>query len=640
MQRLKIGRQLRGYAASAKDMKLDPETRMITFPFSSELPVERWFGNEILSHANGACDLSRFSDGAQMLFNHGMNQYIGVIEKSWIGDDKRGWVTVRFSKAGLGDQIMKDVEDGIIRNVSFGYIIREMDLTTKRDDGPSDYTATDWEPYEVSFVTVPADPTVGVGRSIDDGIEIADTLVRNLEQKIETPAPTADSKGARKMETQTVEQVDKQAVALEAAKAERERAAAISALGDKYGKRDLAQKLIADGADLGSARGAFLEALGAKAVPVAQDNGVLDLSEKEKRSYSVIRALNASVSGDWSKAGFERECSLEIAKRAGKETQGFFLPTNINMGGQRSAYNATGGTANQGANIVATNLMAGDFIELLRNKMVVLQLGAKMLSGLVGNVAIPKQTAQTVAYWVTEGSAVTEDESMTFGLVTLSPKTIGARSQITRQMLLQSTPDIEMLVRNDLATVLALGIDKACINGSGSSGQPTGILNQSGIGSVVGGTNGANVSINNFIDLETAVAVANADVANLAYLTNPKVIGSTKKLVSTTGQFLWTQDPVGGRSATPGSINGYPVARTNQVPSNLTKGTSSGVCSAIIFGNWSDLLIGEWGVLEILPNPYGAGFTAGSLDIRALQSLDIQVRHAESFAAMTDALTP
>ena len=387
----------------------------------------------------------------------------------------------------------------------------------------------------------------------------------------------------------------------------------------------------------------FLQSVGGKQVQLNPAANDLDLSDKDKRSYSVIRAINAAIAKDWRQAGFEHEVSNEIAKRAGKSTQGFFMPLNVTgdkdaaARAERAAY--TTGTPTAAGNLVATDLLAGSFIDLLRARALVFQLGARFLRGLQGNVAIPRQNAQTTAYWVTEGVDITENEGMTFGLVTLNPKHIGARSQITRQMLQQSTPDIELLVRQDLATVLALGIDKAAIHGTGSSGQPTGVLAQSGIGSVVGGTNGAAVTIDHLIDMETAVAGANADFGSLAYLTNPKVVGALKKLKSTTGQYLWTNNPGGGRSATPGEINGYPVARTTQVASNLTKGTASGVASAIVFGNWSDLLVGEWGVLEILPNPYGAGYNAGSVDIRALQTVDLAVRHGESFAAMTDALT-
>jgi HK97 family phage major capsid protein len=207
-------------------------------------------------------------------------------------------------------------------------------------------------------------------------------------------------------------------------------------------------------------------------------------------------------------------------------------------------------------------------------------------------------------------------------------------------MLLQSTPDIDMIVRNDLVAVIALGIDLTSMSGSGSSNQPRGIANTSGIGSVIGGTNGAAITIDHLIDLETAVTDANAPEESLAYIANAKTVGALKKLKSSNGEYLWSGSAVGQRTGTPGEINGYPVARTNQARKNLTKGTASGICSEVFFGAWNELVIGEWGVLEIVPNPYDAAvYKNGGVLIRALQSIDIGVRHAASFATMSDALT-
>jgi HK97 family phage major capsid protein len=283
--------------------------------------------------------------------------------------------------------------------------------------------------------------------------------------------------------------------------------------------------------------------------------------------------------------------------------------------------------------------LAGSFIEVLRNKARVMQMGATVLSGLIGSVDIPRQSGTSSTYWTSETGNTTESEA-TFDKVSLALKTIGTYSQISRNMLLQSTPDIDMIVRADLIAQIGLGIDLAALSGSGSSSQPTGIANVSGIGSVIGGTNGAAITIDHLIDLETAVMNANAPEESLGYMANAKTVGALKKLKSTTGEYLWSGSAVGQRSGTPGEINGYPVARTNQARGNLTKGTASGVCSEVFFGAWNELLIGEWGVLEIVPNPYDtAVYKNGGVLLRALQSIDIGVRHAASFSTMSDALT-
>lgn len=360
----------------------------------------------------------------------------------------------------------------------------------------------------------------------------------------------------------------------------------------------------------------------------------MDLSEREQRDYSLVRAINASISKDWSKAGLELDVSRSLAKESNRETEGFFMPLNLRME-QRATY-ATGATATGGAT-VATNLLASSFIDVLRNKALIMQMGPTLLTGLVGNVAIPRQISQTQTYWVTEGTAVTQAEA-TFDQVTMAPKQLGARSQYTRLMLQQGTPDIEAIIRNDLARVMALGMDSAAISGSGAAGQPRGILNTSGIGSVAMGTNGAALSnLDTFVDLERAVDVNNALNGSLYYMTNSRVLATAKKLKDSSGRPLWTADYADTTVGTSGNINGYSMVSSNQVPSNLTKGTGTNL-SALLFGNFQDLLIGLWGGLEILPNPYGAGYNAGSVDIRSMQTCDVAVRNAASFAAATDVI--
>jgi HK97 family phage major capsid protein len=232
---------------------------------------------------------------------------------------------------------------------------------------------------------------------------------------------------------------------------------------------------------------------------------------------------------------------------------------------------------------------------------------------------------------VAESGAPTESQQA-FDQVTMSPKTLGAFTDISRKLLLQSSIDIETFVRNDLATVLALEIDRAAIHGSGSSNQPTGILATSGIGSVAGGTNGAAPTLANIIGLETEVAQDNADLGSLSYLTNTKVRG---KLKQTFTNSTYGDAPIFGMD---GRMNSYNTAITNMVSSTLTKGSASGVCSAIIFGNFADLIVGMWGSLDLMVDPYTSS-TSGTVRVVALQDLDIAVRHPESFSAMLDALT-
>lgn len=357
----------------------------------------------------------------------------------------------------------------------------------------------------------------------------------------------------------------------------------------------------------------------------------IGMSEKDVQQYSLVRAIRAAATGNWRDAGLEMEASHAVAQRMGREPQGFFVPFDVQRGERRDL---TVGTDTAGGHTVATDLLASSFIDLLRNRMMVRQAGATVLSDLVGDVAIPRQTGGATAYWVAESGAPTESQQ-TVDQVTMAPKTMGAFTDYSRKLLKQSSLDVEAFVRADLTNVLALAIDLASLHGSGSSNQPTGIASTSGIGSVAGGTNGLAPTWGNIIDLETEVAIDNADIGRLAYMTNAKVRGKLKqtaKVSSTDSMMVWdSQSP-----ATP--LNGYGAWVTNQVSSALTKGTSSGVCSAIFFGNWADLFIGMWGVLDILVDPYTGG-TSGTVRVIALEDVDIAVRHAQSFAAMLDALT-
>lgn len=621
-------------AGSAEIRQDEGDENVFEFPFSSELAVERWFGDEVLSHDSGCADLARLNDAAPVLWNHNRDEQIGVVEKAWIGADKRGYCRVRFGTSALAQQILSDVRAGVIRNVSFGYRIN--DLVESKKSGGSVFTATRWTPLEVSLVSIPADHTVGLGRNETE--EPRDVIVRGIpETREETTNMTTTATPAPA--------VDEAALRADAAMAERARATAIRALADKFpAQAEVLNSMIENGRSVEDARAAVLESLGARQRPVgsAPETGVVDLSEREHREYSLVRAINAAISKNWKDAGLELEVSRTLANELNRETDGFFMPINLRMNGERAPY-AVGATATGGAN-VATNLLADSFIEVLRNKALMMQMGITSLPGLVGNVAIPRQISASQTYWVTEAQALTESEA-TFDQVTLSPKQIGARSQYSRLMLQQSTPAIEGLVRNDLAAVMALGLDLAIINGSGTSGQPKGILNQSGIGSVSMGTNGgsfvnssASVSpsgLDPIIDLEGKLDLLNALAGNLAYVTNAKVRVALKKLKDQMGLPLWTSNRDANTGALGGELNGYRAEVTNQVPSNLTKGTGTNL-SALIFGDFSQVLLGMWGGLEILPNPYGAGYNSGSVDIRAMQTADINFRHVESFAAITD----
>ena len=584
---------------------INEESRTVELAFASETPYERWWGVEILDLAQPSVRLGRLTAGGPLLMDHDSRDHIGVIESVQIGTDRVGRAVVRFGKSARAEEVFQDVKDGIRRNVSVGYMIHKAVLVEQNEEQDT-YRVTDWEPFEVSLVSVPADASVGIGRSAD-----AESPIEFIPLQ----------------EKQIMSDINVEEVRAEAVKSEQKRTQEIIAMGEQfkaYGADGVAAECLRNGKSVEETRAAIMTKIGTRALPSAD----IGMTQEEARSFSFVRAINALANpGDrraQEAAKFEREASDAFATKMGRAAQGFYVPVEVQK------RDLLVGTATAGGNTVATQLLATNFIDLLRNKMAMTGLGAQFLTGLVGQIAIPRQTSGATAYWVAENGAPTESQQA-FDQVTMTPRTLGAFTDISRKLLLQSSIAVEGFVRNDITTVIALAIDLAAINGSGASNQPTGILNTAGIGSVAGGTNGLAPTWAHIIALETAVAVANANIGNMGYLTNAQVRGkllATEKATNT-GAFVWADN---------NTLRGYKTEVSQQVPSNLTKGSASGICSAILFGNWADLIIGQWGSLDLMVDPY-TGSTAGTVRVVALQDVDIAVRHAESFAAMKDALT-
>ncbi len=594
--------------------KIDEAARTVELAFSSETPVDRGRFREVLSHEAEAIDLERLNAGGALLSEHDTGRQIGVVEKAYIGADRIARALVRFSRSALGEQEFQDVKDGIRRLVSVGYRIQEH--KEERDGKDVIQRVTRWQPLEISLVSVPADASVGVGRSENQN--------RNEKPDNTMPATSTDN------QTAPASVADLSAVRAAVIKEEQKRVSEILNIGKRFGFADQATQAVSEGTSADSFRSFVLDeqAKRLEKQNLAPTNGgELGMNEKEKRSYSLMRAINAAVKNDWSKAGLEKEASDALAKQFGKEARGFFVPQEAMAKRELNV-----GTASQGGVNVATNLMAGDFISLLRNKLTITSLGARIMSGLVGNVDISRQTGGATAYWLAESANVTNSDQA-FEKITLTPKTVAARSQITRRLMLQGTPSAEQLVRDDLLNVLALEIDRAAINGTGASGQPTGILNTAGIGSVALGANGLAPTYASLVALLAEIWTDNAETGSIAYLSNPKVLA---KLMTTPRQGSGVEGNFIAQNTS--SLLGYNAAYSNQVPSNLTKGSSSGVCSAIIAGVFPEMLIGEWGVLDLQVDPYTSADDGGVV-LRAFKDLDIQVRHPESFAAIKDALT-
>ena len=587
------GRSLTGMYQRAELTTFDEvEDRTYEFPFSSEFPVARYFGNEILSHEANAADLSRLNDGAPLLFNHNPDRVIGVVEGARIDSKgRRGYARVRFSRNPFAQEILGDVKDGVLRNVSFGYSIDKME-----ERGSGDFVATAWAPYEVSIVSVPADKTVGIGRALTPTEPAA------------SAAPTPDPLPS--MESNTT---DLAVVRAEAAEAERSRIAEISALCDKHGMSDLGRQLVESGRSIDEARAAVLDKMNIPQEPVTMSAADLGMSEKEARSFSFLRAINyLSNPADRSAreaAAFEIEASEAASAKLGRQSRGITIPQDV------LRRDLTVGAATAGGNLVATDLDAGSFIDLLRNASALDQAGATVLTGLTGNVAIPRQSGAATAYWVAESGAPTESQQ-TVDQVSLTPKTVAAYTDYSRRLMIQSSIDVENMVRSDLARVLALKIDLAGLYGTGSNGEPLGLKLTTGIG-----TEDFAAAIPTFAEvvaLESDVATANALLGSPVYLMNAAMRGGLKTKSKDTGSGMFVMEG--------NEVNGYRGVLSNQVASG-----------DLWFGNFADLIIGYFSGLDIMVDPY-SNSTSGTVRVVAMQDVDVAVRHPESFSRGNDSL--
>lgn len=597
-------------------MKLTPQVRSadlapvedkrFSLSFSSTEPYERHWGWEILDHSPGAIDMTRLERGAPVLFNHDPDVVIGVVEKAWV-DGNRARAVIRIGESAKAQEVLKDIQAGVLRNVSVGYQIQEMVKEGVRD-GVDVYRVTKWLPFEVSVVSIPADTTVGIGRAFD-----AESDVTIIER---SDSMTNEPNNSKPVEPK----VDVQVIETEARAAERKRISEIQAIGERVGMTDLARQFIENGRSVDEFRAAVLEQFDARPNVQTKASDELGLSEKEKRRFSLLRAIQALANPGNRKlqdaARFEFEVSEEAQKRSGVQAQGILVPFEV----LNRALTSTGA----GSNTVATELMASDFIELLRNRSAVLGR-ATIMQGLVGNVAIPRQIGATTAAALGETDATTASD-LALDQVTLSPRRVGAASAYSKQLLAQSSLDVESLIINDIVRQVALKIDAACIVGTGTN-EPTGLLNATGVNLVSIGADGGPLTWAHVVQMESLVEAANVDPENGAYVVNAKTNGYLKTKPKEVGTAVYLVED--------GIMNGYPVVVSNQMPSNLTKGTGTNL-SALAFGNWSDMLIGFWGGIDITVDPYTAK-SNGLVEIQADQFYDMALRHPESFSVIKDA---
>lgn len=583
---------------------MDAEARTVEVAVSSEHAARQWFGMEVLDHSPEAVDLSRLLAGAPLLLEHRRSEQIGVVEKAWLDGDRKIRALVRFSRSELAEPIWQDVLDGIRRNISCSYLIHEMVLE-RSEGGVDHYRITRWEPYEVSSVSVPADPTVGVGRSTE---ATTNTItIRGLEM----PKPNENHEDGQRSAPAPAVTTTTDPIATE-----RQRVADVIALGERFNQRELAAAAVTQGHTPDQLRALILErsapaplsqapaAAGARDLPSFTTDvsaRALGVSDKEQDQYSLMRALNAAASGDWSKAGLERAINIAAAEAVKREARGFFVPHDILMRGLSK------GVAGKGGELVTTELLLEQFADVLRNKTVMAQLGMKLLTGLEGDLDLPKKTSGSAFQWLGEGEDAI-DSDFDFTTLNMTPKTIAGAIPLTRKLRKQASRSIESLIITDLVDGMGVAIDYAMLAGPGGKA-PLGLLNDVGVPGLEYAATG--ITFGKLVDMLTKIGTYNADRGALAYLTGIIERGAAMQTLKFAG--------VGGTIWENDRVNGHRAEATNQVPADTW-----------IFGDWSQVICGMWGVLDLKPDTAKLAASDG-LVLRAFQDVDVVNRRKESF---------
>jgi HK97 family phage major capsid protein len=642
---------------------IDADKRTVELSIASDAPIEHWFGRIVLDMSPGSIRLDRMRQGAPLLLNHNADKQVGVLENVRVEEGKLR-ATARFSRSEFANEIFQDVQDGIRRNTSVGFVLHELDLEKKSDDGPNTYRSKDWEPLEGTIASVPRDISVGVNRDMSDATD-DDPECELSEDECENADCAVHGDNAERSHDPKGTQQSPQQIQTRSATMENPNPNGGQPPTSKFVVIQLRQKEFVDfarqcgGTDehkneletlarefalTNKSEEELLTAINEKRsgwvtkVPPA-GGSVVTLTDAEKKHYSIARAIMAdagvrNVHGERTSEKaqcFEDEVSQDIQRTLGLNPRraGFFMPTGLALRGappkemlQRSGLAVKTSTA--GAELVFTE--PGSFIEMLRNRAMVIRMGATVLAGLQGNVAFPKQTGAGSASWVTEnpGSDVA-DADLALTQVTLSPKTLQSSTAYSRQLLAQSVVNVDNIVQQDLVQVNALAVDLAAIHGLGSSNQPTGIYAQSGVNAVAFG--GA-ITYAKVVEMETDIAGANADVGSMGYLTTPEIRGRAKQvaqLSNTIALPIWNA----------GEMNGYRAEVSNQVSKVMNSSAPTGGSShGIVFGVWPELLIGEWGAMEVITDPYRLK-KQGMIEVTTFLLADIAVRYAAAFSKGT-----
>lgn len=601
---------------------LPQEDGGVPIAISSEFAVECFDWEvgrylEVLDHAPGSVDLTRadLQDGIALLADHDRAEWLGKVRQLQVGEDRTLRGVAYFSASEDAQTIRADMLAGLRTEISVGYDPGDQYTQTEDETGRIVRRFTGWQPLEVSTVAIPADPTVGVGRSIERPAALGAALPPE-------PAPQARS----------ITMSDKTSPAPEAGAPPVSRAAIIADMCDAAGltvrearELDESGKSLREISDLVVAK-----ARGAAPTVAAPKAPAFDPSPKEEREFSLVRAINAHLSGDYSQAGYEREVTQELERNLGGARKGGILIPNITRAGRalltRAALQIS--TATKGPELKQTTF--GALIDMLYPASILMsRLGATVLPDLVGDFSAPRITAGMTAYWVGEGPANdTTESSPTFDNMTLAPKMLTATTSASRKALRQTTPALEQVLRRHITQQHATGVDKAGLAGATGGDNPVGVLYATGTNLVTHGSTGGNSSLAKLIEMQKEVEIDNGLTDGCVFVTTPGVkawLRQTARIASTDSRTLWDDGdmtPIGA------------AVSTNNLPSNLTKSTGSNLHAAL-YGDFRRVVLGFWGAEEIIVDEVTRA-RKGEVVITSFQFSDVNVEQPSAFAVARD----
>lgn len=612
--------------------------KTVRLSVSSEAPYYRkWMwdertkdwvhGYEVLGHKDGEIDFTRMKDGLVIQDTHYGDQ-IGLMRNPEVKDGKLCG-EVEFCCGERAQEIMRDALAGLRRNMSVGYRVKEYKMDGEAEDGEPIYRAVKWMPHEASFVNCPADATVGVGRNLAEDEEqpaAATPAVVNKETKSMKPEEVVEC--FRLAKAGNVEHAEVDAL-IKSGKSFDEIRAELEGKVEKY-QNELREK-----AEKAAAAKPNMPAPG-------ETRAVVDeKTQKEiKRNYSLANVMRALAGDSTVDIGYEREISKEIEGKTGRKAQGLIVPDFIraaNPSGVQTFgtpdFSAVEGAlgnnvAGSGHNVIATNLLAGSFIEALRDALVLTGAGMQTISGLVGDIAIPKGGKVTAA-WITQENGDATKTTPTLGQISATPHTVGAYVDITRKLLLQASIDVQGFVTRELVYAIAYALEAAGFNGSGSSGQPTGLVSQ--ITQTVSFTAGA-PTLAKLLEMVATIDEANGNLGPQSFVGKPSIwalLGSTIDWTAVTASDANVGGVTSGKyllDTVTNTCQGYKFIKSNIAPAKT-----------LLFGDFSQLLLCLWSGTDILVDQY-SGATKGALRVVALQDADFIVRQPAAFAKGTTLL--